>query len=494
MLKTKAKYLIVILLFLVALILFNTSTVNAIEFTGDEEWKVLIPNEIEKDMIVELDADILNKGINVSADPFVLWNLSKNTTKLDSIVSSDGKVYQEIYVEIPNNVIEIINKTDDKKFTVEQIDGKNYMKYDMPILEKKGSNYLPNYYWTDYKLEFKDSENQTVAESFKIYFGLYEGKGYGSRLEIVDENNNYIGEDNGKTMSSWSGGSDTQIFTSYDYSDAYYRLALSQNVGDSIYIDKIGTLKYTGQEVVGNMKVPYYIYKMKITDTSMFNKQQNISFLVEIIDKDTKQGAYNDIQFNILGDTRQTYTVNDESKNIGISINAATDVGVSLKADTIDEADRTYIEMKNVVADNKDYFWIGAYDIKLVGGNYEGDLLLTFDLGEENNGKKVYIVHKLNNGDFEYFYEVVESGKVTIKVTELSPFLLAYEEQSTGQTGGQSEQSTTNETSNETNNEATVKGEKDNTPKTGTDNTVLNSFGLITVLGSAALITKIFVK
>ena len=169
-------------------------------------------------------------------------------------------------------------------------------------------------------------------------------------------------------------------------------------------------------------------------------------------------------------------------------------MGVSLKADTIDEADRTYIEMKNVVADNKDYFWIGAYDIKLVGGNYEGDLLLTFDLGEENNGKKVYIVHKLNNGDFEYFYEVVESGKVTIKVTELSPFLLAYEEQSTGQTGGQSEQSTTNETSNETNNEATVKGEKDNTPKTGTDNTVLNSFGLITVLGSAALITKIFVK
>ena len=252
MLKTKAKYLIVILLFLVALILFNTSTVNAIEFTGDEEWKVLIPNEIEKDMIVELDADILNKGINVSADPFVLWNLSKNTTKLDSIVSSDGKVYQEIYVEIPNNVIEIINKTDDKKFTVEQIDGKNYMKYDMPILEKKGSNYLPNYYWTDYKLEFKDSENQTVAESFKIYFGLYEGKGYGSRLEIVDENNNYIGEDNGKTMSSWSGGSDTQIFTSYDYSDAYYRLALSQNVGDSIYIDKIGTLKYTGQEIVGH--------------------------------------------------------------------------------------------------------------------------------------------------------------------------------------------------------------------------------------------------
>lgn len=488
MLKTKFKFIVILLGFLTVLCLFNTSTVNAIEFVGNNDWKVLIPNEIEKDMIVELYANSLNGSITVSADPFVLWNLSKNTTKLDSIVSSDGIVYQEIYIEIPDNVIEVTNKTDDKEFTIEQIEGKNYMKYDMSILEKKENKYLPTYYWADYTLEFKDNENKTIDEIFKIYFNLYEGKGYGSRLEIVDENNNYIGQDNGKTMSSWSGGSQTQIFTSYDYSDAYYRLALSQDVGESIYIDKIGTLKYTGQEVVGNMKVPYYIYKMKIEDTSIFYKQQNIDFLVEIVDKNTKQGAYNEITFNILGDTRQTYTVNDESKNIGISLNAATEVGVSLKADTINEADNTYIEMTNVVANNKDYLWIGAYDIKLVGGNYKGDLLLTFDLGEENNGKKVYILHKLNNGDFEHFYEVVENGKVTIKVTELSPFLLAYEEQPTEQAEGETEQLTTNETANE----EIAHGEKDETPKTGIDTKLnINNIGLITLV---AIITKRFIK
>ena len=491
MLKTKFKFVIIVLGFFVALCLFNTNTVNAIQDNTVREWNVIVPNEIEKDLIFGSLDWTNNSGVMLELDPFVLWNLSKNTTKLDSIVRSDGIVYQDVYVEIQENINEVINKKDNSKMPIKEIEGKKYVQFNLPILIKSNGQYLPKPNFEEYNLSLKSDEQNLTEVNFRIGAMQTEGKGYGSRLEIVDENDNYIGEDTGKTMASWTGGSQTQIFTSYDYSDAYYRLALSQNVGDSIYIDKIGTLKYTGQEVVGNMKVPYYIYKMKITDTSMFNKQQNISFLVEIIDKDTKQGAYNDIQFNILGDTRQTYTVNDESKNIGISINAATDVGVSLKADTINETDKTYIEMKNVVADNKDYFWIGAYDIKLVGGNYEGELLLTFDLGEENNGKKVYIVHRLNNGDFEDFYEVVENGKVTIKVTELSPFLLAYEEETTeGQTQGQIEQVTTNET----NNKATAEGEKDDTPKTGTNSTILNNLGLITLVAISVIIAKRFVK
>ncbi len=463
MLKTKAKVLIGILFFIAVLCLFNTNTVNAVN-TVIGDWNILVPNEIEDNLIDEISSSQLNGHIVVSANPFVLWNLSKNTTKLNAIISNDNKVYLSIYIEVEENITEIKNKTDSTKFTLEQIEGKNYIKYDMPILEKKGSNYLPNYYWTKYDLEFKDSVNNITEKDITIHFGLIEAIGYGSRLEIVDENDNYVGEDTGKTMASWLGGSQTQIFTSYDYSDAYYRLALSQNVGDSIYIDKIGTLKYTGQKVMtfGDASVPYYIYKMKITDTSIFNKQQNIIFLLEIVDKDTKQGTYNEIEFNILGDTRQTYTVNDESRNIGISLNATTDIGVSLKADTINETDNTYIEMKNVVADNKDYIWIGAYDIKLVGGDYEGDLVITFDLGQENNGKRVYIWHKLSNGNMESFNEVVENGKVTIKVTELSPFLLAYE--------GQTIEETTN---NEINNEATAQGEKDNTPKTGTSTNMI---------------------
>ena len=328
---------------------------------------------------------------------------------------------------------------------------------------------------------FKDDKGAEIEKKFEIFSFQTEGKGYSAYLEIVDKYGNYIGTDNGKMMAAWRNGSQTQIFTSYDYSEAYYRLALSQNVGDSIYIDKIGTLQYTGQEDVQNMKSAY-VYKMKITDTSMFNKQQNRSFLVEIIDKDTKQGAYNEIEFIILGDTRQTYTVNDDSKNIGISLNAATDIGVSLKADTIDENNNTYIEMRNVIADNKDYIWIGAYDIKLVGGDYEGDLLLTFDVGTENNGKKVYIWHKLNNGNMESFNEVVENGKVTIKVTELSPFLLAYE--------GQATEQTEQPTNNETNTETTKKGEKDETPKTGNENINI-ILGTIILIIFVKIITKI---
>ena len=476
MLKTKAKYLIAILLFLVALILFNTNTVNAVTHIDTSKTEVIVPNEIEKDVIFHLNGSSEN-SVKLELDPFILWNLSKNVAKLNTIVNADGYVYQDIYVKTEDNIVEVINKNDNSKMNIVKIDEKNYIQFNVPILVKTGNDYLPKEYRENYNLIFKDDKGAEIEEKFEIFSFQTEGKGYSAYLEIVDKYGNYIGTDNGKMMAAWRNGSQTQIFTSYDYSEAYYRLALSQNVGDSIYIDKIGTLQYTGQEDVQNMKSAY-VYKMKITDTSMFNKQQNRSFLVEIIDKDTKQGAYNEIEFIILGDTRQTYTVNDDSKNIGISLNAATDIGVSLKADTIDENNNTY----NVIADNKDYIWIGAYDIKLVGGNYEGDLLITFDVGTENNGKKVYIWHKLNNGNMESFNELVENGKVTIKVTELSPFLLAYE--------GQATEQIQQPTNNETNTETTKKGEKDETPKTGNENINI-ILGTIILIIFVKIITKI---
>ena len=132
--------------------------------------------------------------------------------------------------------------------------------------------------------------------------------------------------------------------------------------------------------------------------------------------------------------------------------------------------------MKNSITNNKNYIWISAYDIKLVGGNYEGELVITFDLGTENDGKTVYIVHKKSDGSFEDFKSIVENGKVTIKVDELSPFLIGYEKTE------QLENTATNET---------LKDEKDNTPKTGiTSNAYPIIFALISILavGTIALI------
>lgn len=481
MLKTKVKFLLAISIVFFALCLFNTNTVNAVVHTDTSKWDVKVPNEIEKDLIFDLNG-ANEDTIYLELDPFKLWSLSKDTNKLDTLVKSDNKVYQDVYVGIQNNVIEVVNTDNNSNLEITQIDNKNYVKIEVAILYKTGSTYIPVNQENKYNLQLKDINGELTEMTINATADTTEAKGYNSWLEIVDENNNYIGSEeyylNGQVGASWPGGSTTAVYTAYDYYGDYYKLSLSVNVGNTITIDKIGTLTYVGTEVSNKLDTPttMYVYKKKITDTSLLSKAQGHNLMIELVDFQTNQGAYNYIYFTVIGEARQTYAVNDESKNIGISLTAATDVGVSLKADTINENDNTYIEMKNSITNNKNYIWISAYDIKLVGGNYEGELVITFDLGTENDGKTVYIVHKKYDGSFEDFKSIVENGKVTIKVDELSPFLIGYEKTE------QLENTATNET---------LKDEKDNTPKTGiTSNAYPIIFALISILavGTIALI------
>lgn len=474
MLKTKVKFLLAISIVFFALCLFNTNTVNAVVHTDTSKWDVKVPNEIEKDLIFGLNG-ANEDTIYLELDPFKLWSLSKDTNKLNTIVKSDNKVYQDIYVGVQDNVNEIINKDNNSKLEITQIDNKNYVKIEVAILYKTGNTYFPVNEKNKYNLQLKNQNGELTEMIINTIALPTEAKGYGSWLEIVDENNNYIGSEeyylNGQVGSSWPGGSTTAVYTAYNYYGDYYKLSLSVNAGNSITIDKIGTLTYVGTEVSNKLATPttMYVYKKKIEDTSLLSKAQHYDLMVEIVDSQTNQGAYNSISFSVIGETRQNYVVNDESKKIGISLNGATDVGVSLKADTINENDNTYIEMKNSITNNKNYIWISAYDIKLVGGNYKGELVITFDLGVENNGRTVYIVHKKSDGSFEDFKSIVENGKVTIKVDELSPFLIGYEKTE------QEKDTATNET---------LKGEKDDTPKTGiTNNMYTPIFALISILG-----------
>ncbi len=56
-------------------------------------------------------------------------------------------------------------------------------------------------------------------------------------------------------------------------------------------------------------------------------------------------------------------------------------------------------------------------------------LTITFDLGTINNGKIAYILHQKHDGSYEEFTKLVENGKVSIEVSELSPFIIAFKEE-----------------------------------------------------------------
>lgn len=131
---------------------------------------------------------------------------------------------------------------------------------------------------------------------------------------------------------------------------------------------------------------------------------------------------------------------------------------------------------------NKGYAKIlGAYELTLIGAtSLVNPIDITFNVGTEYNGQMVYILHKKADGSYERFEEKVQDGKVTITVSELSPFVIAVKENDQTPTTDNTETKT--DTTPTTN-----KGEKDTTPKTATTDiigyvlgaTILSGVGIV---------------
>lgn len=465
MLKTKVKFMIIVLGFVIALCLFNTNTVNA------ATPKVTTQSSIID--TINISEQNNNYKITANVDSFNMYDISKNTNF--NQVTSDGYVYDVIYIEIPSNIDEINLKDTNTNLEIVNNDGINYFKYNMKLFKKNIANDEDRYYDETINVEYK--ENNIIQEEKTFSFSSYYTGGYCGPFDIVDSNNNVYMNNGG---SSGDGGSVivSPVLTENDYTNDLYRFLITENIGESFNVDKLGTFYYDGTS--NEYGLLYYVYKAKITDFSIFESAGPKEYFFELVNPNTNKGSYCQVVIDVKGYGRKTYKLNNENISTGISLNGSVEIGASLVAEQIQQNSTIYVDMVNSISStiDKKLIFIDAFDLKIINGEYEGELLITFDLGTENNGKKVRVWHKKADNTIEEFNEIVTNGKITIKVTELSPFLLAYEEQETIQ-------NVTNET---------LQGEKDNTPKTGTDNTIINNLSLIAILGTAVIITKRFIK
>ena len=271
-----------------------------------------------------------------------------------------------------------------------------------------------------------------------------------------------------------------------DITDGYYlQLNTEINLGTKVNLKGLGdfTLVRNYNDDDGHK---FYEYKTEIKDVNKIEKKvQTFEYALKDIDKDLTQ--HFTLILSFMGEIEKTYTVNDKATGMGISLNGTTEIGVSLKADTIKEDNQTYIKMKNMLGVSNGLLQISAYDISLTGGNYKGDLEITFDLGTQFNNKKVIIIHQKKDNTTETFEEKVVAGKVKIKVSELSPFMIAVQDTADNTTNNNNQTEPTKpETTKPTpNNEK----EKDKTPKTGIMDiapyimavTIMSAVGIIAV-------------
>ena len=110
--------------------------------------------------------------------------------------------------------------------------------------------------------------------------------------------------------------------------------------------------------------------------------------------------------------------------------------GVTLSGTKITKEDKIYTDLANVMAKKGYQNVFGAYELKIEEGTIgENGLTLTFNVGEENNRKKAFVLHQKHDGTIEEFTGIVENGKIKVTVSELSPFMVALgdivEEEST---------------------------------------------------------------
>ncbi len=249
-----------------------------------------------------------------------------------------------------------------------------------------------------------------------------------------------------------------------DYTNCYFELKVNVYAGEEITIDNFGTFAYSG-ETRKQSDMEWYIYKHVITEPEKYNKpsEEYNSLNFTIKDEETGKSYEKWLGYIVVGE-RKTYKV--ESGNMSIAVETGAETELSLKADVIESTNDTYLEMIQYINTKCDNECLGSFDISLVGGEYKGNLTITFTVGEEYNGKDVFVCHKKSDGTYEDFREVVTNGAVTVTVSELSPFMISLINEQTTPT-----ENDTNNTTVEDNNSSTTNNEEkelDETPKTGT--------------------------
>ena len=270
-------------------------------------------------------------------------------------------------------------------------------------------------------------------------------------------------------------GCDLKELTKEGY---YFQLSTEINLGKSV------TLKGLGNFTLLENDNGVYIYKSETKSVNNLDKKvQELEFNLKDIDTNK---IYNFVlKLTYMGEVEKTYSINDKETGIGIYLNGTTELGVSLKADTIKDNTETYIKMKNKLDISNGSLLLRAYDISLVGGNYRGNLQIKFNLGTEYNGRKVIVLHKKQNGDIEKFEETVVKGEITVSVNELSPFMLAIEEKEKPNNNQNTNSSETQPNTPTSNNKPDKK--LDDTPKTGEDHTVIIISSMLSIISVAGI-------
>jgi len=272
-----------------------------------------------------------------------------------------------------------------------------------------------------------------------------------------------------------------------DLSNVYLKAIVHDYQGEKIELNNNkGTLYYEGKEE------NCYVYKNNLSSLKI--KENEMGLLTYKMGNGNKINTFLTHYYRLDENAKEEIVaVEDSTKN---EQNIKNKIGISYWGNAkfnfvkIEQNDSIYNNVKNELDKNSTNYYNRLYldivDIYRVSGNYGGKLTLTFNVGEEYNGKHYSVTHRINYGEFEDFEGIVENGKIQITVDSLSPFGISIFEKKTANNTNQEPTKPTETTDkgekDDTPTTNTINKEKDETPKTGTETINIIGYVLATTM------------
>lgn len=411
--KSNLKLLIVMSILLLAMCIFNANVVQATEQTKTpQEILNLVPDTVEVDM---LESEVFTDNQDFE-------KLNKSITKTFTDNKIDLKALNLQYINL--SVTDLYEDIHKATIYLSSTDKNNYE----PLAKKN--------------ITIKYKNTSTYNEKDKNYV-LEKAKNIPNAIAVSDNSADYGENEFQKNIENIINDKNIKVIINYG--------AFGSTVGDIVVANSFVAL-YKNNVLYKTMGITSLAFETIIipdnvqdTDEAYINyalpkikeiwnnfEVSNVRRITGKVDEEnniTNNGTYYIMTLNGSDSARVVLKKSNTKKiidNVAISNSSAT-----INGTIIEKTSSIYAEMLSKVKEKGFNNIFNAYELKLVNGNISNGLTITFSLGTENNGKQALILHKKANGSYEEFTETVENGKVNIKVTELSPFMVALKDKTT---------------------------------------------------------------
>ena len=270
------------------IILGNEIEDGLIESFESYEYEDWIDEEMTQSQIIQ--------ACSFTFNPSKLIKLLNNTSKLDSLVQNDSYVYDYVYFRLTgeqnNAKIKYADNTE-KSLEIVTINSTQYAKCPIGVIKKTDNQYYPGCFsWAgkdtfglhcDGYIGFYN--NNAKIQNLRFFAGIFPESYNSCSIELQSES--LIDYELDVTSDHGCEGKvyDNRIIEE----NCYIKLSSDVYAGETIEVYPFGTLNYNGTEK--EYDVTKYVYKMAVTDKTIFNKnivgrvlseEYNIIFVYEI--------------------------------------------------------------------------------------------------------------------------------------------------------------------------------------------------------------------